>query len=114
MSIDYETLQLDAEGYLCCLSDWSPEVAQIMAAHEQRELTPEHWDIINVVRAFYDRFELVPAMRPLVKAVRQALGEDRGSSTYLMALFPESAGRLESPARIVARLAGLPRPTGCH
>lgn len=114
MTIDYASLSVDAEGYLEDLSVWTPEIAGVIAHHESRILTLDHWEIIDVVRAFYDRFELVPAMRPLVKAVRVALGEDKGSSMYLMSLFPESEQRQESPAKIVARLAGLPRPTNCH
>lgn len=114
MSIAYKTLSLDAEGYLLNLNDWSPETAESLAAHESRQLTPDHWEIIDTVRDFYRRFEMVPAMRPLVKAVRQRFGDEKGSSMYLMSLFPEGGARSESPARIVARLAGLPRPTNCH
>lgn len=113
MSINYTTLNLDAEGYLQDLAAWNPDVAHALAAHENRVLTSEHWEIITVVRDFYSRFEIVPAMRPLVKAVREALGEEKGTSMYLMSLFPEQE-RQESPAKIAARLAGLPRPTHCH
>lgn len=114
MMVNYAALSLDAEGYLEDLSVWTTEVAEVLAAHEGRALTPVHWEIINVVRDFYTRFEIVPAMRPLVKAVRGALGEEKGTSVYLMTLFPEDVLRPESPAKIVARLAGLPRPTNCH
>lgn len=114
MTVNYAELALDSEGYLHSISAWTPEVAEALAAHEHRTLTPEHWDIINVVRQFYARFEMVPAMRPLVNAVRGELGEEKGSSMHLMSLFPEQNGRQESPAKIVARLAGLPRPTNCH
>lgn len=114
MHVDYSTLRLDVEGHLHDLSVWTPEVAEAMAKHEHRTLTAEHWEIINIVRDFYAKFELVPAMRPLVKAVKGVLGEGKGSSMYLMSLFPEGEQRQESPARIVARLAGLPRPTNCH
>lgn len=114
MTANYAELALDTEGYLHDISVWTPEVAKVLAAHEHRTLTPEHWDIIKVVRQFYDRFDMVPAMRPLVKAVRVELGEEKGSSMYLMSLFPEHNDRPESPAKIVARLAGLPRPTNCH
>ena len=61
----------------------------------------------DVVRAFYQRYEMAPAMRPLVKATKNALGEEKGRSIYLMQLFPGS------PAKRIARLAGLPKPTNC-
>nr|WP_297456854.1 TusE/DsrC/DsvC family sulfur relay protein [uncultured Halomonas sp.] len=98
---------LDPEGYLVDLHDWSPGVAETLAAEEGRILTAEHWEIIQVLRDFYARFETAPAMRPLVKAVGQALGADKGKSLHLMKLFPES------PAKVAARLAGLPKPTNC-
>ncbi|MFI0471341.1 TusE/DsrC/DsvC family sulfur relay protein [Halomonas sp. HMF6819] len=101
------TIKLDPEGYLVDQTLWSNEVAEALANDEGLALTPAHWEIIAVVREFYARFEMAPAMRPLVKATRQALGGEKGNSLYLMSLFPES------PARRVARLAGLPKPTNC-
>ncbi|MFG6666589.1 TusE/DsrC/DsvC family sulfur relay protein [Halomonas sp. HNIBRBA4712] len=102
-----KTIKLDPEGYLVNQNDWNSDVATSLAAEEGIKLEAAHWEIIEVVRDFYARFEMAPAMRPLVKATRQALGEEKGSSIYLMSLFPES------PARRVARLAGLPKPTNC-
>ncbi|SDK80334.1 tRNA 2-thiouridine synthesizing protein E [Franzmannia pantelleriensis] len=98
---------LDPEGFLIHLDDWSPAVAEALAAEESRTLTDEHWEVIEVLRDFYDRFEASPAMRPLVKAVGQALGPEKGKSLHLMRLFPDS------PAKVGARLAGLPKPANC-
>lgn len=100
-------IPLDPEGYLVVLSDWSPEVAERLALEEARELTDEHWEVIDVLRDFYARYEMAPAMRPLVKAVGQALGPEKGRSLHLMRLFPGS------PAKVAARLAGLPKPANC-
>lgn len=98
---------LDPEGYLVNQTEWEPPVAELMADEEGLTLTTEHWEVIDVVRAFYQRYELAPAMRPLVKATKRALGEEKGRSIYLMQLFPGS------PAKRIARLAGLPKPTNC-
>lgn len=98
---------LDPEGYLVNLHDWSPRVAEALAAEEGRVLTEEHWEVIRVLRDFYARFETAPAMRPLVKAVGLALGAEKGKSLHLMRLFPDS------PAKVGARLAGLPKPANC-
>ena len=97
---DGTVIALDSDGHLQDLECWSPEVAKKMAEREARILTPEHWEIIELLRNFYERFEMAPAMRALVKAARQQLGEHKGTSIYLMSLFPES------PARVAARLAG--------
>ncbi|ANF58132.1 TusE/DsrC/DsvC family sulfur relay protein [Halotalea alkalilenta] len=113
LEIDGRSVALDPEGYLVELAQWTPEVAVALAAREGRELDARHWEILELLREFYARFELSPAMRPLIKAVRASLGDEKGSSLYLLALFPEG-GAQESPARIAARLAGLPKPTNCH
>lgn len=97
----------DKEGYLVNLEDWSPSVAEATATLDGIILTPAHWAIIDLVRAFYQRTDTSPAMRPLVKLVRESLGAECGNSIYLMQLFPGS------PAKRIARLAGLPRPTNC-
>ncbi len=105
--VDGKTLETDKEGYLKQLSDWSPDVAEVLARNEDIILTPEHWEVIEILREFYREFELSPAMRPLVKRVGQKLGPDKGRSIYLMKLFPPS------PAKIASKIAGLPRPDNC-
>ncbi|MCS2610584.1 TusE/DsrC/DsvC family sulfur relay protein [Halomonas dongshanensis] len=100
-------IQLDPEGYLVNRAQWSEEVAKLLAEDEGLTLSDAHWEIIHLVRGFYQRYEMAPAMRPLVKAVQQQLGEEKGKSVYLMSLFPGS------PPKRVARLAGLPKPTNC-
>ncbi|PMR77432.1 TusE/DsrC/DsvC family sulfur relay protein [Billgrantia endophytica] len=107
LEVEGRQVPLDPEGYLVELDDWTPAVARAMAAEEGCELTYEHWEIIEVLRNFYARFETSPAMRPLVKAVSQALGPEKGGSLHLMKLFPDS------PAKAGARLAGLPKPANC-
>jgi TusE/DsrC/DsvC family sulfur relay protein len=107
IDVNGSTVELDDEGYLLHLNDWSEAFASYLAHEENIELTDAHWEIIQVVRDFYHTYELSPAMRPLVKAVKTALGEGKGKSIYLMKLFPES------PAKQSAKLAGLPKPTNC-
>ena len=100
-------IELDPEGYLRDLNQWSPAVAEYLAQQEGIALSDEHWEIVEVLREFYQTFEQSPAMRPLVKAVAMKLGPDKGKSIHLMRLFPES------PAKVGARIAGLPKPTNC-
>jgi tRNA 2-thiouridine synthesizing protein E len=104
---DDKTIPLDAEGYLVNREEWSAEVAKSLAAEEDIALTPEHWELIQVLRDFYTKYEMAPAMRAWVKAVKQHLGEEKGKSIYLMSLFPGS------PAKRAAKIAGLPKPTNC-
>ena len=97
----------DAEGYLCCLADWSPAVADVIAANEGIELTAAHWEVIKLLQQFYEQFEISPAMRPLTKYVGDHLGKEKGGSIYLLRLFPGS------PAKVASKIAGLPRPVNC-
>lgn len=102
-----QTIELDSEGYLKDLAAWTPDIAAQLAEQEEITLTDAHWEIINLLRDFYQSYEHAPAMRPLVKAVSLQLGADKGRSIYLMKLFPES------PAKQAAKIAGLPKPTNC-
>jgi tRNA 2-thiouridine synthesizing protein E len=98
---------VDAEGFLRDLGDWNEAVAEEIARAAGVELTDAHWAVIRTLRAFYQRTGVAPAMRPLVKLVRETLGDACGSSVYLLGLFPGN------PAKLAARIAGLPRPTNC-
>ena len=102
-----ESPKFDKEGFLLDLNEWSHEVAHRLAATEGLVLSDSHWQIIDLLRDFFERTETSPSMRPLVKLVKEQLGEDCGSSVYLMGLFGGS------PAKTAAKIAGLPRPTNC-
>lgn len=97
----------DEEGYLLDLEDWSEALAEEIAKLEGITLTPEHWQVLRVLRSFYEQFEVSPAMRPFVKAVAKELGAEKGKSIYLMKLFPGS------PPKLAAKIAGLPKPANC-
>ncbi|RRW40284.1 TusE/DsrC/DsvC family sulfur relay protein [Pseudomonas luteola] len=100
-------LNVDKEGYLLDLEDWSVEIAEELALREDLSLTPEHWEILHALRDFYTEFQLSPANRPLIKYIAQTLGPEKGNSLYLNLLFKGS------PAKLAAKLAGLPKPTNC-
>ena len=96
------------EGFLEDAATWTNEVAQEIAQENGIELTEKHWEIIYFLRNFYKQHEISPpSNRLFVKAVREALGDEKGDSIYLMTLFPGT------PAKTACRIAGLPRPTNC-
>lgn len=103
----HRRIAIDGEGHLCNAADWDEVVAAALAEREEIVLTPAHWEIIRLVQDYYELFEHAPAMRALVKYVSQRLGQEKGRSIYLLQLFPGS------PARLSARIAGLPRPDHC-
>lgn len=100
-------IALDKDGYLVDLSDWSKPVAHALAEREALPLGAEHWEVLELLRAFYDEFQLSPANRPLVKYVALKLGPEKGNSLHLNRLFNGA------PAKLAAKLAGLPKPTNC-
>ena len=104
---DRSPVTLDKDGYLRHLHDWDTEVAEALASREGIQLTPSHWEVINLVQKFYQEFEISPATRALVRYVSLHLGTEKGKSLYLMTLF---GGK---PAVTISRLGGLPRPANC-
>ncbi|HCS26402.1 MAG TPA: sulfurtransferase TusE [Spongiibacteraceae bacterium] len=102
-----KNIATDTEGFLKHLDDWSEPVAQCLAAEEGIQLSEPHWELIRLIRRFYSVYQLSPAMRPLVKYARQELGSDKGNSLYFLKLFPGS------PAKVLSKIAGLPRPENC-
>ena len=97
----------DENGFLNKKDTWSADVARAFAAREGITLTHAHWEILDLLREFFDTFGDSPANRALVNFAKQELGSEKGNSLYLMSLFPGS------PARVGSRLAGLPKPKNC-
>lgn len=107
LTVGDRSIALDKDGFLVDLQDWSHEVAQALAAREAIALTPDHWEVLELLRQFYDEYQLSPATRPLIKYTALKLGPDKGNSPHMNRLFNGT------PAKLAAKLAGLPKPTNC-
>ncbi|MEE4308697.1 TusE/DsrC/DsvC family sulfur relay protein [Pseudomonas viridiflava] len=107
MIVAKRTLELDKDGFLKDLNDWSMDVAHALACEEGLTLTADHVEILELLRAFYAEFQLSPATRPLIKYTALKLGAEKGNSMHLNRLFNGT------PAKLAAKLAGLPKPTNC-
>ncbi|MGP8122489.1 MAG: TusE/DsrC/DsvC family sulfur relay protein [Xanthobacteraceae bacterium] len=97
----------DEEGYLSDIGEWTPDLALQIAKSESIELTPEHWEVVNFLRSYYEEYQIAPAVRMLVKEMTKRYGKERGDQKYLYSLFPYG------PAKQACKIAGLPKPTGC-
>jgi tRNA 2-thiouridine synthesizing protein E len=95
------------KGFLRDVDRWNKDIAVALASLERIELTEAHWEVIALLRQFYDEFGDSPANRALVNYVKRHLGSEKGQSAYLMGLFPDF------PARRASRIAGLPKPKHC-
>lgn len=113
LQVNQRAIARDGDGYLKSLADWDRDVAAALAADEGIALTDAHWQVIEVIRAFYAEYRISPATRVLVKAVGRALGAEQGNSAWLMQRFTSARYPTQSPALVIARIAGLPRPANC-
>lgn len=100
-------ISLDHDGFLKDITDWSPELAHLLAETQGITLTPAHWEIIELTRTFYARYDMSPNQRPFANYIKKALGPEKASSAYLMHLFPGS------PAKLASMIAGIPKPSHC-
>ncbi|MFC0179202.1 TusE/DsrC/DsvC family sulfur relay protein [Thorsellia kenyensis] len=107
MIFNHNQIERDKEGYLINHSDWSEELADLIAREDCVTLTEEHWKIIHFVREFYFEYHTSPAIRLLVKLLKESYGPETGNSIYLQRLFPKG------PAKQVSKIAGLPKPIKC-
>jgi tRNA 2-thiouridine synthesizing protein E len=107
LEINGKSIETDPQGYLLNLSDWSEDLASALAEKDDLKLTETHWEIINMIRAYYQEHSTAPAMRALIKLAKSELGPKKGNNKYLYSLFPYGPGKQAS------RYAGLPKPTGC-
>jgi len=94
-------VELNEEGFFVHPEAWSEEMAPELASREGiEELTDRHWQVIRFMRAQY----LAKGEGPTVRV----LGKTSGVSIKeLYQLFPKG------PAKIAAKIAGIPKPRGC-
>jgi tRNA 2-thiouridine synthesizing protein E len=102
-------IEVDAEGYLLNLDDWSEDFARALAHREGLELTEAHWELIRFLRAYWAEHGVQPQVRVMVRHFSQCWGAERGSNHALHALFPRGG-----PQKQGNRLAGLLRTKGEH
>lgn len=105
--VNGHAIEHDEEGYITNLSDWSKELAEEIAKTENIEMTDEHWEVVNFLREYYEEYQIAPAVRVLIKAIKKSMGPDKGNNKYMYELFPYG------PAKQACKIAGLPKPTGC-
>jgi tRNA 2-thiouridine synthesizing protein E len=102
IDVDGKTIELNPNGYLVNLDDWTEAVATALAATEKVDLTERHWDLINYLREeYFENRENQPNTRTIVKAMSEKWDEKIGQGD-LYALFPGD------PSKQGGRIAGLP------
>ena len=95
-----ETVQTDAEGYLSNRDDWSEELAMELAKQFSVELSDEHWTVLNAARAIETESGSSPGLRKISQRSETPI-------KALYKLFPDG------PAKLIAKIAGIPKPKSC-
>ena len=95
-----EAVQTDAEGYLSNRDDWSEDLANELAKSLGIERTQEHWKVLNTARAIEVESGSSPGLRKISKRSETPI-----KSIYK--LFPDG------PAKLIAKIAGIPKPKSC-
>jgi tRNA 2-thiouridine synthesizing protein E len=99
--LDGRTIETDANGYLADPNDWNEELAKLIAAEEEIELTDRHMDVLNYLREEWLDNSNQPNERTILKAMGERWGK-RLSSKELYDLFPKM------PSKQGGKIAGLP------
>jgi len=89
------------EGFLERVEDWDRSLAEELADEAGiAPLTPRHWLVIDYMRDTFIARGDAPSIRTLGKESGVAIKE-------LYLLFPKG------PAKLAAKIAGIPKPHGC-
>jgi dissimilatory sulfite reductase related protein len=89
------------EGFFEDPDQWTEDIAVEVAREEGiDEMTPRHWEVIHFVREEYAEKGTGPTVRVLGKTSGVPVKE-------LYQLFPKG------PAKVAAKIAGIPKPRGC-
>ncbi len=101
MTLAGSPVEVDAEGFLAEPAQWSREIgSEIAAQNGIAELTDRHWQVIDYMRKTYLEAGAAPSIRTLGKASGVPIKE-------LYQLFPKG------PAKLAAKIGGIPKPRGC-
>ncbi|MEC4675730.1 MAG: TusE/DsrC/DsvC family sulfur relay protein [Nitrospirota bacterium] len=107
MEFQGKEIEVDDDGYIINLEDWTREMADHLASLDDMELTPAHWEVIDFLRDYYKQYQIAPMIKILVKEIGKVMGPEKGNTKYLYELYPGG------PAKQACKYAGLPKPTGC-
>lgn len=92
---------VDDQGFFLDPSRWTEAMApEIAAGEEIPELTDRHWQVVKFMRQEYAEKGTGPSVRALGRTSGVPIKE-------LYALFPRG------PAKVAAKIAGIPKPRGC-
>ncbi len=94
-------VDVDAEGFLTDPQQWNEQLAEEIARENGiPELTERHWLVVKFIRDRFLTTGTAPSIRSLGKESDVPIKE-------LYQLFPKG------PAKLAAKIGGIPKPRGC-
>jgi dissimilatory sulfite reductase related protein len=94
-------VDVDAEGFMTNAEQWNEEIARAIARENGiPEVTDRHWLVVRFMRERYLATGNAPSIRSLGKESGVPIKE-------LYQLFPKG------PAKLAAKIGGIPKPKGC-
>jgi tRNA 2-thiouridine synthesizing protein E len=100
-TLDGIAVTLNDEGFFEDPNQWTEAMAVTLAREDGiEELTDKHWQVIHFMRSEYFAKGTGPTVRVLGKTSGVTVKE-------LYQLFPKG------PAKMAAKIAGIPKPRGC-
>lgn len=101
MTVAGVDVQINDEGFFENPDEWTEAMVPELAAAEGIEsVTDQHWQVLRFMRQEFAAKGTGPTVR--------ALGKSSGVSVKeLYQLFPKG------PAKVAAKVAGIPKPRGC-
>jgi len=99
--IEGKTIDFDEDGFMSDPNQWDKTVAETLAGEIGiSPLTDQHWRVIEFCRADFEAQGSAPTLRRIMKVTGVPTKE-------LYKLFPKG------PAKKVAYISGLKKPSGC-
>lgn len=94
-----KSVQVNEEGFLTDLAQWSREVADSIAEEYEIHLSPLHWQVIDYLQREY-RNDVPLTIRKVGKSGVVDIKQ-------FYSLFPPA------PLKVAAKISGIPKPASC-
>ena len=94
-------IEVNEEGYLVDIKEWTEDIAEAIAKEEEiEELTDNHWKVLKYLQEYFQENDSMPTIRRLKKSGIVGTKE-------LYSLFPGG------PLKKSSKIAGLKKPESC-
>lgn len=93
-------VDVDNDGFIIDGRAWTAPMGEAIASESGLQMTPAHWKVVNFARADFLKEGQSPGPRRITANTGVTTKE-------LYQLFPKGPGKL------VAKIAGIPKPKSC-